>query len=159
MELHIKASPEVLSFYEDHSFAEKGDSGLDLFFPNDIIIPAHKTVLVDLGISCELKVIQTNFKLGSENILYVNKSLLMMPRSSIYKTPLRMANSLGLIDSEYRGILKVPIDNISDIDYNIKKGQKLFQLVAPNLEQFNIVLSDKLSSTERGQKGFGSSGI
>lgn len=158
MELHIKLSEEVKEFYIDHTFAEKGDSGLDLFFPRDILIPANSTVLVDLDIQCELKVIDTHFKFGTTNSLYRNKSLFMMPRSSIYKTPLRMSNSVGLIDSAYRGMLKIPLDNIRDQDYLIKRGQKLCQLVAPDLEQFNLVISDSLTATIRGEKGFGSSG-
>lgn len=157
MELYLKASDKAKPFYEKHSFAYSGDSGLDLFFIEDIIIPARQTVLVDLQVAVELRTLSKNILIGT-NKLFINKSILLMPRSSIYKTPLRLANSVGLIDSCYRGNIKAPLDNISETDYTIKKGTKLVQLVAPNLENFNLVLTSELSKTDRNELGFGSSG-
>lgn len=157
MELYLKASSKALPFYENHSFAYSGDSGLDLFFVEDITIPARQTVLVDLEVAVELRYMNTNISFGDKK-LFLNKSILLMPRSSIYKTPIRLSNSIGLIDSGYRGNLKVALDNISEKSYTISKGTKLFQLVSPNLETFNLVLTDKLSETKRNVLGFGSSG-
>lgn len=155
MELFIVPSSKALKYYENHDFAYKGDSGLDLFFVNNITIKAKQTLLVDLEISCEMKSMN---KINSLN-LYKNSSYLLLPRSSIYKTPLRLANSIGLIDSSYRGNIMVALDNTSDVDYNIKAGDKLFQLVAPNLEHFKLVITDKLSVTDRQDRGFGSSNV
>lgn len=157
MELHIKPTDNVLEYYQNHSFAYSGDSGLDVFFPEDIIVPAGETLLIDLQICCELRLTNNKFTIGEKTPLYVNKSYFLLPRSSIYKTPLRMSNSIGLIDSSYRNSLKVPVDNISDVDYCISKGDRLFQIVEPSLNHFKIVVSEQLSSTERGS-GFGSSG-
>lgn len=157
MELHLKPSEAAREYYENHSFAYSGDAGLDLFFVKDLTIPAKTTVLIDLEVAIKLKQFNSNFHIDSKK-LYMTMPSLLMPRSSIYKTPLRLANSVGLIDSEYRGNLKVPVDNISDDDYNIKAGDRLFQLVAPNLGNFSLVLTEDLGVTDRGSKGFGSSG-
>lgn len=157
MNIYICPSIRASEFYTSHSIAYEGDSGLDLFFVEDLVIPAKKTVLVDLEVAAELRVISNKIKMG-ERHLFTNKSMLMLPRSSIYKTPLRMSNSVGLIDSKYRGNLKVALDNISEEDYTIQRGQRLFQITAPNLENFNVVVSNNLTHTDRGSKGFGSSG-
>ena len=155
-ELFIKCdTDDVRGMYESHTFSYKGDSGLNLFFPRDQLIPGNSTVLVDLSISCEMKKYVTGFKLGNTE-LFVNTSYLMIPRSSIYKTPLRQANSIGLIDSKYRGNIKVAIDNIRSDPFTVRKGSSLFQVITPSLEQFNVVLTDKLSESDRNE-GFGSS--
>jgi len=137
----------IRTFYEHHSAAHQGDSGIDLFFINDQFIDENSQGnTVKLGVSCEL------FKEG------YNYSYLLIPRSSISKTPLRMSNSIGLIDAGYRGELIVKIDNISDNSYIIKKGTSLFQLVNPQISESRIKLVNQLSKTERGSGGFGSTG-
>lgn len=157
MDLYIKCiNSDIKKMYEIPRNSQ-GDAGLDLFFTKELVIPKRSTVLVDLEICAELKEYNTVFKLGKER-LFINKAFFLMPRSSIYKTPLRMSNSIGLIDSGYRGNLKVPLDNVSDADYTITKYQRLFQIVAPNAGSFNLVLSDTLSETIRGENGFGSTG-
>ena len=55
-----------------------------------------------------------------------------MPRSSIAKTPLRLCNSIGLIDGGYRGEIMAAVDNIKGEDYTVEPNQRLFQLVAMN---------------------------
>ncbi len=153
MKLFLKPSENAKPFYIDHKYAFDGDYGLDLYFPKDFTVPAYATELIDLEISCELREYNTMIK-GDQ--LFRNLSYFLIPRSSISKTPLRMSNSIGLIDSKYRHNLKVSVDNFSDTDYTITKGTKLFQIVAPNLESFDLVLSDNLSESTRGA-GFGSS--
>ena len=159
MDLFIKCENDnVRKMYENHGFFFKGDSGLDLFFKETQVIPGNSTVLVDLGIACELKEKNTVFRIGNTE-LFVNKSFFLMPRSSIYKTPLRLANSVGLIDAGYRGNLMVAVDNIKSESYTIKKNDRLFQIVSADLEPFNIVLTDKLSESRRNAGGFGSTKI
>ena len=136
---------EVLySFYNVNNHNFKEDSGFDLIFPDNILIKAGETKLIGLGISC-----QPDF----------NNGYYLYPRSSIYKTPLRLANSIGLIDSNYRGELKVALDNIKNYDYEIKAGDRLFQLCAYNLLPMQITIVEELDSTERGSGGFGSTNI
>lgn len=159
MNLCIKCENEtVREMYSSHGFFFEGDSGLDLFFIEDQLIPKGSTVLVDLGIACEMKEKNTVFRVGKTDF-FTNKSYFIMPRSSIYKTPIRLANSIGLIDAAYRGNLKVALDNFSSEDYTITKGQRLFQVVSASLDPFSIILTDTLSQSKRGTGGFGSTNI
>ena len=91
------------------------------------------------------------------SIKHSNVSYFVIPRSSISKTPLMLANSIGLIDAGYRGSIFAPVYNTSDSPYVVHKGTKLFQVILPSLEHFDIEFVDSLSETERGDKGFGSS--
>ena len=67
-----------------------------------------------------------------------------------------MSNSIGLIDSEYTGEIKVAVDNIKNYDYTINKGDRLFQIIHPSCNPLQIKLVDKLRETKRGENGFGS---
>jgi dUTP pyrophosphatase len=90
---------------------------------------------------------------------YLFTSYYIYPRSSISKTPLIMHNSVGIIDSLYRNTLKVAVYNLSDNDYSVKKGEKLFQICAPYLQNISRVnLVKELSESDRGS-GFGSSNL
>ena len=86
-------------------------------------------------------------------------SFYLYPRSSIIKTPLRLGNSVGIIDKGYRGNLMGCFDNISEEDYLIEKGTRLVQICAPNLETISFELTDSLSETSRGAGGYGSTGV
>ena len=149
---------EIKSMYHDEALEtsninreSRGDAGLDLYFPTQQIVQSRETALIPLGISAEMR---------QYVMLKVNRarSFFIVPRSSIYKTPLRMANSIGVIDSGYRGELMVPVDNPTDDDYMITPGERLFQIILPNLEEFEVEIVDYLSDSERGDGGFGSTG-
>ena len=126
----------------------RGDAGFDLYFAGDLVIGPNETKMIDLKIQCE-GLSDTN----SRNVSYTLEC-----RSSISKTPLRLANSRGIIDSGYRGNLMVCVDNISNSHYQIKKGQRLFQICGRYLEPIEVELVENLSESERGTNGFGSSG-
>lgn len=88
---------------------------------------------------------------------------LILPRSSTgSKTPLRLANSVGLIDEGYRGELLVCVDNLNEFAYIITEGALLFQLCAQDYVPFaKVVLVDSLNALpqprdDRGAGGFGS---
>lgn len=84
---------------------------------------------------------------------------LIIPRSSIgAKTPLRLSNSVGLIDSGYRGELGVLYDNISDVPYDIHAGDRIAQLLVMPSYRFQAKVVDILADSDRGEGGFGSSG-
>ena len=123
-----------------------GDSGLDLYCPDQIIIKSGETHLIKMGIACEM------------TDEYLPISYMLVPRSSISKTPLRMANSIGIIDAGYRGEIMAAVDNRGDKDYMVVPGQRLFQIVHPTLCPFNVGVVNKLSETDRGDGGFGSTG-
>jgi dUTP pyrophosphatase len=80
----------------------------------------------------------------------------LYPRSSIIKTPLRLANSVGIIDPTYRGEIIAAVDNLSDSDFVLQRNTSLFQLCMPDLRAFPVVFTDSLDSTARGDGGFGS---
>ena len=84
---------------------------------------------------------------------------MILPRSSIgVKTPLRLSNSVGLIDSGYRGELGVIYDNTSDEDYEIHAGDRIAQLLVMPSYRFKAKVVDILADSDRGEGGFGSSG-
>ncbi len=143
-----KDNLELQTLYQSAKTAYKGDAGIDIYIPEKIVIPAHQTKCINFQISCEMINLETN----------TSVSYWLMPRSSICKTPLRMSNSIGLIDSGYRQHLMAYVDNISKDHYVIEKGTRLFQLVSPTLGSINVKLVDLLSTSERGLNGFGSSG-
>ena len=129
-----------LNFYDGKS-GTAGSSGFDLFLPEDTTFPAGKTLFVDFKISAACG---TGFWL--------------VPRSSISKGPLRMANSVGLIDPNYRGNLIAALTNTSSEDFTVAKGTRLVQIVKPDLCPFEIEWVESLDETSRGAGGFGSTG-
>jgi dUTP pyrophosphatase len=139
---------------------EMNDSGFDLFFPNDIKVEPNKTTKVSLGVKCAVYNKNTYSEMILNNGALINSQpYFVFPRSSIGKTSLRLANSVGIIDAQYRGNLIVQIDNISSDSYMIKKGQRLFQICSRDLTPFyNVITVDKLQNTERGSNGIGSTG-
>ncbi len=144
MHLHIKPfTAEVKQMYENHGHFHDGDAGIDLFVINEQTISAGETSLIHMQIACE----------NSENRPY-----LLMPRSSIAKTPIRMCNSIGLIDGGYRGEIMAAVDNIKTEDYTIEPGQRLFQLVAMDGSPIHFKIVEELTETTRGSGGFGSTG-
>ena len=148
--MHLRIVPdnhEVRELYRDHSTYHEGDSGLDLFFPEEVNIGPRETKLINLKIKCEA------WKNANNPETY---SYYLYPRSSISKTPLRMSNSVGIIDAGYRGNIMVSVDNISDNPFTIDKGTRLFQICGPTLSNITFELTDSLSNTSRGDGGFGS---
>ena len=148
MHLLIKLyNSKLRDLYEHHETYHEGDSGLDLFIPEDTLIKARSCKIINLQIACE----GINNKKPTSFYLY--------PRSSIVKTPLRLANSVGIIDAGYRGQIMCAFDNISDLEYVVKKGTRLVQICGPYLEPITFKIKNELTSTSRGNSGFGSTGI
>ena len=144
MNLKIKPfNPNIKSMYKDHGHFHDGDAGIDLFIIEEQTISPGETTKIHLGIACET---------------LDNKPYLLMPRSSISKTPLRLCNSIGLIDAGYRGEIMAAVDNIKDCSYTVKKGERLFQLVGMDGGAIYFEIVDTLTETERGAGGFGSTG-
>ncbi|MBC8375487.1 MAG: dUTP diphosphatase [FCB group bacterium] len=144
--MHIKIRPHNEASrkqYKQHGHYHAGDAGLDLFIMEDQIIRAGETAPLKLQISCETASGQPYY---------------LMPRSSISKTPLRMSNSIGLIDGGYRGEIIGMVDNIKTEDYQVSAGDRLFQLVAMDGSPITFELVENLSDTARGTGGFGSTG-
>ncbi len=87
----------------------------------------------------------------------IGKGFMLVPRSSITKTPLRLSNSMGIIDPDYRGEIQARVDNLSNNIFEID-GQSLFQLVWGDLSPMKVQFVDSLPETARGSGGFGSTG-
>ena len=130
-------------FYSNHNHFHDGDAGLDLYVLEDQTFKPGETRKIKLGISCE----------NADG-----KGYFLFPRSSISKTPLRMANSIGLIDGGYRGEIMAVCDNIKDYEFSISKGDRLFQLVSADLSSIEFKIVENLSDSTRGKGGFGSTG-
>ena len=146
MHLLIKTDNiELQEKYNGHTNYHPGDSGLDLFCPKDILVKSGDTVKIDLQIQCEALNNNRN-----------NVSYYLYPRSSIVKTPLRLANSVGIIDAGYRGNIMAFVDNIKGDDYIVEKNTRLFQICSGDLSPLTFELVNDLSDTSRGAGGFGS---
>ncbi len=144
MKLKIKPFNEIVkNMYTDHGHFHQGDAGLDLFIASEQTIKAGETALIKLQLACEPE---------------KNQPYLLMPRSSIAKTPLRLCNSIGLIDGGYRGEIMAVVDNIKMDDYSVEPKQRLFQLVAMNGAPISFEIVDEISESTRGAGGFGSTG-
>ncbi len=138
---------ETRTLYENHSSFHEGDSGLDIFTPSKIVIMPHSKGTIDTGISCEAKI-------GA-----IGTSFWMLSRSSVAtKTPLILANSMGLIDAGYRGNLMGVFYNTSNMPFTVEAGTRLLQICAPDLKPVTFELVDSLSNTTRGEGGYGSTG-
>lgn len=144
MKLYIKTLNDTArNLYLDHGHFHEGDAGLDLFVIEDITFQPGETKPIKLGIQCEPE---------------DGKAYYLIPRSSISKTPLRQANSIGLIDGGYRGEIMAMCDNIKTEPYTAKVGDRLFQLVAIDGSPIQYELRHELTSSTRGEGGFGSTG-
>jgi dUTP pyrophosphatase len=128
------------------------NSGFDLFSPEDITTN-KSSVKLDTQIICSM--IDVN-KQGCGFYLY--------PRSSISKTNLRLANSVGIIDSGYRGHLLAIFDTYQNenVSTTIEKHSRLLQICSGDLQPFIVRVIDDvmlLGETNRGTGGFGSTGV
>lgn len=121
----------------------KDAAGLDLYCPLHIKVPADSQKKIPLGLAVEIP----KGYMG-----------LLVPRSSMSKTPLRCANSVGVIDADYRGELSIAYENISCSDYMIFRGDRIAQLIIVPIAIVDVEEAQTLSETERGNGGYGSTG-
>lgn len=84
---------------------------------------------------------------------------LLAARSSLCKRGLLMANGVGIIDAGFTGEIKVPLFNAGNTPSNVLAGERIAQLVVIPCELPTFKLVDELEDTERGDDGFGSTGV
>ena len=118
-------------------------AGLDLYCPFHIKVPADSQKKIPLGVAVEIP----KGHMG-----------LLVPRSSMSKTPLRCANSVGIIDEDHRGELSIVYENVSCKDYEIARGDRIAQLIIVPIAVVDVEEAQTLSETERGDGGYGSTG-
>ncbi len=124
-------------------YAKDGDAGLDLV-ATEIISNTTFDITYGTGIAMEIPK-------G-----YVG---LVFPRSSIRKYDLLLSNSVGVIDSGYRGEIQATFKKTSGIDsLSYKRGERIVQIIIIPYPRVNFVEVEELSQTDRGEGGFGSTG-
>ncbi len=134
------------SDYALPSYETKGSAGLDLRANIDkpIVLQPLDRALIPTGLFMELPV-------GYEAQI--------RPRSGLaLKKGITVLNSPGTVDSDYRGEIGVILINLSSVDFTINPGDRIAQMVIAKHEQAEWVEVDGLSSTERGEGGYGHSG-
>ena len=140
---------KIVEMKQKHLTATHIDSGFDLFVPTTITIPPGKIIIIDMNVRCA--VYQGEQLKPSPYYLY--------PRSSVSKRGIILANSVGIIDSGYRGNLKAGFYNTNDEPITIKAGDRIVQICMPSLStSYSYHLVQQLDETERGEGGLGSTG-
>jgi len=122
-------------------------AGYDLWsaIDGDVIIEPHETVKIGTGLSFELP---------------DNTFGAIFARSGLAtKKGLRPANCVGVCDSDYRGEYIVPLHNDSDEPWTILPGERIAQLILMPYIPMEFEEAEELDDTERGDGGFGSTGV
>lgn len=123
-----------------------GSAGMDLkaYFEEDIIIKPMQRLLIPTGLFIEIPI-------GYEGQI--------RPRSGLaIKHGLSLINCVGTIDSDYRGEIKIPMINLGDENFVIKNGERIAQFILSSYEIVQWKTEEKLTDTNRGNGGFGSTG-
>ena len=121
--------------------AHNTDAGLDLKSPICIEIPARSSAVIDTGVHVDLPIGTVGF-LKSKSGLNVNYDI----------------TSDGVIDVGYTGSIKVKLYNHGISPYQVLRGDKITQLVVVECHFPDVEIVEELDNTERGNKGFGSTG-
>lgn len=125
-----------------------------------IPIKMHKT---DAGFDCYARELvnlgnQIKYNLGFAIEIPQGHVGLVFPRSSVFKTGLSMSNSVGVIDSDYRGEVSAVYNNVDTEKERYKVGDRVCQLIIMPYPEIELKQVEKLSETERGEGGYGSTG-
>lgn len=126
------------------SYSSAHAAGADLFADEELLIGPGKWALIKTGIALEIPV-------GYEVQIRSRSGLAL-------KSGISVLNAPGTIDSDYRGEIGVILMNHNDYVYHVHKGDKIAQMVIAQHETAYFFSQDELSTTERGQGGFGSTG-
>jgi dUTP pyrophosphatase len=137
------------------------DAGFDLFCPTEEKIYGMTSEKLDQGVKGSMEFFSSEHGI---NLPGVPCGYFMYPRSSTgSKTPLRLANSIGIIDSGYRGNFIAVFDNCRSVMFKVERLQRLVQICPPNLTYpMKVLIVDDFgdsADTARGSGGFGSTGL
>jgi len=137
-----KQSPDV----QTPSYGRDGDSGMDAraYLEEDVTIEPGFIKVIPTGLSFEMPI-------GVE--------LQARSRSGLSTKGIVVANSPGTIDSSFRGNVGIILWNNGQTAFTVKNGDRIAQLVFAPVLRANLTEKDSLSETDRGDKGFGSSGV
>ena len=127
------------------AYAHPSDAGMDLRSVADVTIPRFGRALVPTGLVA---------------LLPPGYEIQVRPRSGLaLKKGVTVLNSPGTIDSGYRGEIGVILANFGEEAFEVKKGDKIAQLVIASVTQAAVEETDALDETDRGAGGFGSTGV
>jgi dUTP pyrophosphatase len=128
------------------AYAHEGDAGMDLYAAADVTLQPFERALVPTGIAVAIPEGFAGF---------------VQPRSGLaIKRGLSLVNTPGLIDSHYRGEIKVIAINLDASEaIHIARGEKVAQFVIQSVERATLQEVDELDLTARGEGGFGSTGV
>ena len=160
LNLHDKYTEQIQKHNATTLNSDYPNAGFDVYFPRDVNVHTNKSEFVKMNIICEMHIFNER-KERWEPVSYYS-----YPRSSISKTPLMLANSVGIIDSGYRGELIGAFRNIGSSEhytvdyYTVEKYSRLLQICAPDLRPIyvELVTENFFEQTNRGSGGFGSTG-
>lgn len=127
-------------------YAHSTDAGIDLYSAIDCVLKPYDRKLIPSGIKLSIPEGYAGF---------------VQPRSGLaIKNGIALVNSPGLIDSGYRGEVYIIMINLDKKkEFIIKKGDKICQLVIKKIEHANLIEVEELDDSDRGEGGFGSTGI
>lgn len=124
--------------------SREGDAALDVATSEDAVIKSRSTRLIHTGIAVEIE---------------DGYCALVLPRSgNAVNHGITIINSPGLIDSNYRGEIKIGLHNTSNEDFYVSQGDRIAQLLIQPVVDVDTLVVENLSESNRGDKGFGSSG-
>lgn len=127
-------------------YAHVGDAGMDLYSVEDLTIEPLTWKLVKTGLACELPC-------GTEGQVRSKSGIALKNGVFVLNTP-------GTVDENYRGEIGVILYNLNTKEpFVIKKGQKIAQYVIANVEYVDTIEVETLDETDRGNGGFGSTGL
>ena len=127
------------------SYAHPSDAGMDVRSVEDLTIAPGKRALVHTGLVM---------------LLPPMYEAQVRPRSGrALKSGITVLNTPGTIDSGYRGEVGVILANFGEADFQVKKGDKIAQIVIAPVTQPEIVETTEVDETDRGSGGFGSTGV
>ncbi len=126
--------------------AQSAGADLHACLANPVVLRPRETVMVPTGIAVQPE--------NPESVM------LIFPRSGLAaKHGITLANAVGVVDSDYRGEIQVPLHNIGSAPFTVGHGMRIAQLVVMPVVFPEIVETETLEETARGSGGFGSSGI
>lgn len=126
------------------TYGTEGAACFDIYATDTVAIASGRAATISTGIAMEVP---------------AGHAMMLYSRSGHgYKNGVRLANCVGVIDSDYRGEVCVRLQNDGKDTYIVQQGERIAQAMIVPVPRFELVKADALSETDRGEGGFGSTG-
>lgn len=139
----MKVKMRLSNYATKPEYKSDGAACMDLASTHPFLIRPHKYAYVHTGVSVELP---------------TGTCMMVFPRSSLHKKSLVLANSVGIIDSDYRGEIVIALYNNSYLSQKIECGERIAQMMLVKPLEIELVPVENLSPSKRDLGGFGSTG-